>query len=145
MNVQQMQLNAVRAYIAWVKELYPNKEDGADRLLMVLQIYEWQLRRAKDRKPVNPDQMATLKHGIREAELLYSDIIENEAEEMSGWYAGCVPTNQAQRLCNLLCELILEFTQEVIANEALYPALKPMFDRERAQYRKLKEEAMAID
>jgi hypothetical protein len=145
MNIQQIQLNAVRCYIDWVRELYPNEEDGADRLILVLKIYEWQLRRYKNLKPLNSDQMATLKHGIRTAELLIHDIWENEAEMMQGWYLGCTPQNEAQKLANLLWQITLEFTKEIQANEELYPALKPMFDRERAEYRKLLEDAREAD
>jgi hypothetical protein len=141
MNIPQIQLNAVHAYIAWVRDLYPNEEDGADRLILVLQIYEWQLRRYKNLKPVNPDQMATLKHGIRTAELILDDIWVNEPEMMQGWYMGCPSQNEAQRLANLLWQITLEFTKEIQANEELYPALKPMFDRERAEYRRMKDEA----
>jgi hypothetical protein len=141
MNIQEIQLNAVRAYIAWVRELYPNEEDGADRLILVLQIYEWQLLRYKNLKPVNPDQMATLKHGIRTAELILEDIQANQPEMMQNWYLGCTPQNEAQRLANTLWQITMAFTAEVQENESLYPALKPMFDRERAEYRRMKEAA----
>ena len=140
-SIQELQLNIVRAYISWVRELYPNEEDGADRLILVLRIYEWHLRRYAQRKPATPDQIATLKHGIRQAEILLLDIFENEPAMMAGWYLGCIEKNEAQRLANLLSQLSLELTKEVIANEALYPALKPMFDRERAEYRRMKAEA----
>jgi hypothetical protein len=141
MNIRQIQLNAVRAYIDWVHELYPNKEDGADRLILVLQIYEWQLLRSAKPKPVNPDEMATLKHGVRTAELVLNAIQENEPARMQGWYLGCTPQNQAQKVANLLWEIVMSFTAEIQENEALYPALKPMFDGERAAYRRMLEEA----
>jgi hypothetical protein len=141
LSIQEIQLNAVRAYITWVKELYPDEEDGADRLIKVLKIYEWQLLRYKNLKPVNPDQMATLKHGIRTAELVLESIQENEAEMMQDWYLGCTPQNEAQKLANLLWQITMSFTAEVHENESLYPALKPMFDKERAEYRRMKEEA----
>jgi hypothetical protein len=143
-SIQQIQLRAVRAYIAWVDELYPDKLHGADRLILVLRIYEWQLRRSAKPKPVNPDEMATLKHGVRTAENLLHDIQENESEMMKDWYLGCSPQNQAQKLANLLWQIVMSFTQEIQENEALYPALKPMFDKERADYRKMKNEADAL-
>ncbi|WP_433963852.1 hypothetical protein [Tunturiibacter gelidiferens] len=145
MTIQEIQLNAVRAYIAWVRDLYPNEEDGAARLILVLQIYEWQLRRYKNLKPVNPDQMATLKHGIRTAELILDDIWENQQEMMQGWYLGCTPQNEAQRLANLLWQITLEFTKEIQANEQFYPALKPMFDKERVEYRKMLDDVREAD
>lgn|ERR1700733_493011 len=140
-SIQEIQLRAVRAYIAWVKELYPNEEDGADRLIHVLRIYEWQLRRSAKPKPVNPDQMGTLKHGVRTAEILCHDIQENEPEMMKDWYLGCTPQNQAQKLANLLWQIVMAFTAEIQENEQLYPALKPMFDKERADYRAMKDAA----
>jgi hypothetical protein len=140
-SIQQIQLRAVRAYLVWVDELYPDKVDGADRLILVLRIYEWQLRRSAKPMPVNPDQMATLKHGVRTAENLLHDIQENEPAMMKDWYLGCTPQNQAQRLAHLLWEIVLELTKEIQANEALYPELKFAFDRERAKYRRMLEEA----
>jgi hypothetical protein len=140
-SIQEIQLRAVRAYMDWVDKLYPDKIDGADRLILVLRIYEWQLRRSAKPKPVNPDQMGTLKHGVRTAEILLNDIQENEPEMMKDWYLGCTPQNQAQKLANLLWQLVMSFTAEIQENEALYPELKFAFDRERAQYRRMLEEA----
>jgi hypothetical protein len=73
-SIQQIQLRAVRAYIDRVDELYPDKVDGADRLILVLRIYEWQLRRYALNKPATLDQLGTLKHGIRTAEILINAI-----------------------------------------------------------------------
>lgn len=145
MNIQQLQLNAVRAYIDWVGQLYADKPYEADRLILVLRIYEWQLRRAVTPKPVNPDQMATLKHGVRTAENLLNDIQENEPARMQDWCFGCTPQNQAQKLANLLWEIVMSLTAEIQENEQLYPALKPMFDRERAEYRRMKRAALEAD
>ena len=141
MNIQQIQLNAVRAYIAWVRELYPDEVDGADCLILVLRIYEWQLRRYALNRPATLDELSTLKHGIGEAEILINAIHENEPASMQGWYIGCNPTNQAQRLCSLLWQLVMSLTQEIVETERQHPALKPAFDRERAEYRRLKNEA----
>jgi hypothetical protein len=121
--------------------MYADDLTETDRPIVVLKIYEWHLRRYRDRKPLNPDQMATSKHGIRQAELLLHDIWENVPEDMQGWYMGCKERNQAQRLANLLWQIVMELTKEIQANEALYPELKFAFDRERAQYRQMLEEA----
>jgi hypothetical protein len=140
-SIQQMQLNIVRAYIDWVDELYPDKVDGADRLILVLKIYEWQLRRYELKKLATLDQLGTLKHGIRIAEILINAIHENEAEMMKGWRLGCKPKNQAQSLCSLLWQIVMALTAEVVETERLYPELKPMFDRERVRYRQMKDAA----
>jgi hypothetical protein len=140
-SVPEMQVNIVRAYRKHIEEMYADNFAEADRLILVLKIYEWHLRRYRDRKPLNPDQMVTSKYGIRHAELLIHDIWENVPEDMQGWYMGCKERNQAQRLANLLWQIVMELTKEIQANEALYPALKPMFDRERAKYRRMLEDA----
>ena len=137
----QVRLNIVRAYINYITELYPNEEDGADRLLLVLRIYRWHLGRSGIHRPLSFDHLQMAKTGVRQAELILQDIQENEPELMNGWYAGCPASNQGQHLANLLCELILEFTQTIIANENLFPELKQAFDRERAEYRRMKHEA----
>ena len=141
LSIRQINLNVCTAYITWVQELYADNLAEADRLLLVLNIYQWHLRRYADRKPATPDQMGTMKHEIRQSELLLEDIHENEPEMMQGWHVGCKEKNQAQRLANLMWEIIMELTMEVQENEALYPALKPEFDRERASYRKMKNAA----
>jgi hypothetical protein len=87
-SIEQTQIRAVRAYINWVDELYPDKVDGADYLILVLRIYEWQLRRYALNKPATLDQLGTLKHGIRTAEIVINAIHENEAEMMKGWRLG---------------------------------------------------------
>jgi len=144
-SIQEIQLRAVRAYIAWVEQLYPNKEDGADRLILVLRIYEWQLRRYALNKPATLDQLGTLKHGIRTAEILINAIHENEAEMMEDWRLWCKPKNQAQSLCSLLWKIVTALTQEVQETERRYPELKDAFDSERASYRKMKDEAEEAD
>jgi hypothetical protein len=140
-SIQQIQLRAVRAYMDWVDKLYPDKIDGADRLILVLRIYEWQLRRYELNKPATVDQLGTLKHGIRTAEILINAIHENESEMMEGWLLGCKPKNQAQSLCSLLWQIVMALTQDVQETERLYPELKTEFDRERASYRKMKDAA----
>jgi hypothetical protein len=144
-SIQEIQLRAVRAYIDWVDELYPDKVDGADRLILVLRIYEWQLRRYALNKPATLDQLGTLKHGIRTAEILIIAIHENEAEMMEGWRLWCKPKNQAQSLCSLLWQIVMALTAEVQETERLYPAFKDSFDRERASYRRMKDAADEAD
>lgn len=135
LEINQVSLQVVTAYIAHIKSLYPDPDDGAERLLLVLRIYRWHIARYHENTAVTFDELMTLKHGIRETELLLEDIFESEPQRLQGWYHGRKPENQAQRLVNLLSELILELTKEIQANEDLFPELKFAFDRERAQYR----------
>jgi hypothetical protein len=51
LSIRQLNLNICSAYLAWVQELYPNEEDGADRLILVLKIYQWHLRRYAKKAP----------------------------------------------------------------------------------------------
>lgn len=145
MSRTQLRLNILRAYISHVQNLYPNEEDGADRLLLVLRIYEWHLNRMHSKHSVSFDQLTMLKTGVRQAELLLNDILLNESNNMTNWFAGCTAENTAQELANLTSEVIEELTQEIAANEALYPELKFVFDRERAQYRARYEEAVEAE
>ena len=144
LNIRQLNLNICTAYLAWVRELYPNEEDGADRLITVLRIYRWQLRRYVKQAipaPLTLDQIQMYKTGIRISECLLEDINENEPEAMHGWYWGSHEQNQAQRLANILCDLIMEFTKEITEAELQHPALKKQFDDERAEYRAMKDAA----
>ena len=84
--------------------------------------------------------LETIKHCVRQAEIILQDIQENEPVMMIGWYMGCIATNPAQRLCNVLSSLLLELTKEIVHTEEQYPELKFAFDRERASYRRLKNE-----
>ena len=140
----QVELNVCRAYFRYVEQR-KTPDDSTQDLLLVLQIYEWQLLRKSKRIPLKLDQLSTLKHGIRLAERIHLSTIEAEPSLMAGWYAGYIPNNQPQMMANLLCELILEFTKEIVANEALYPELKFAFDRERAQYRTMLYDAQEAD
>jgi hypothetical protein len=70
--------------------------------LMVLRIYEWQLVRLQRNLQATLDQLGTLKHGIRQGELLLLDIQENEPELMAGRHLGSTSSNDAQFLANLL-------------------------------------------
>jgi hypothetical protein len=140
-STQQLQLNIVKAYIAHVQELYADEPHEVSRLILVLQIYEWQLRRYRLKKAATLDQLGTLKHGIRTAELILEDVHDNEPQRMQGWFFGCSPKNEAQRLCSLLWQIVVSLTREIVEVERMHHAMKPQFDEERARYRHMKQEA----
>jgi hypothetical protein len=134
-------IQLVDAYIKQIEDEYRGHEDEAGSLVLVLKIYKMSLRQKHKREVISPDMLATYKHGVRQAELLLNNLTENEPELMVGWYIGIEAQNAAQRLANILWELVLELTQQIMATEAMFPELKPAFDRERRQYRKMLEEA----
>jgi hypothetical protein len=140
----QISLKLLGAFISHIEDRYPDeasRKDGADNLLTVLRIYKWHLMQYAQCKAATWDQLATLKHGAREAELILVDILENESARMAGWYSGGTAKNTAQRIANMLSQIILELTKEITLNEEIYPELKDAFDRERESYRKMKSEA----
>lgn len=73
----QRSLNLVRLLIEQTQELYPNQEDGSDRLILVLRIYEGDLIRIIDGRLATLDELAHLKQGVREAGALLEDLILN--------------------------------------------------------------------
>lgn len=127
---EQIELNVCRGYIQRVQETFPAGAYYADRYLLILQIREWQLKRHLKRVPVTLDELPTLKHGIRSAELFLEQINGGEPRWVAGEIAG------------ILCAVILEFTKEIVHTEELHPELKPAFDRERAQYRAMRADAL---
>ena len=125
----------------------PTDIDGS-RYILLLKIFRWQLLRRERSKPAGLDDLGVLKTGIRNAELLLETVHTNEAAAMEGWHFGCNPKNAQQRFCNFIWMAVLSLTAEVIATERQHPQLKDAFDRERADYRKMKleaEEAMNND
>jgi hypothetical protein len=60
---------------------------------------------------------------------------------MQGLHVGCNAQNAPQNLANVLWKIVLSLTQRYRKMRALYPALKLMFDSQRAAYRRMKEEA----
>ena len=141
----ELSLRLVNSYIEHVRAVYPNLNNGADRLVLILRIYRLSLRRRMKPSAARIEILASLKHAIREAELLLEDIWENESQMMAGWFWGIEPNNPAQQLANLLWEVVMSLTQEAMAIEATFPGMREVFDREREQYRKMKsgsEEAL---
>jgi hypothetical protein len=118
-----------------------NKDISGGRFIQVLKIYRWHLQRVERGIPATLDQLGTLKHGIRTAEIILESLAVEEAEAIEGWYLGCAPQNNIHRFANTLWAIIMALTAEIQENERLYPALKPMFDRERSEYRRMKDEA----
>jgi hypothetical protein len=127
--VSQIQLNVVRAFTKHVQEQYPDPTYESKKLLLVLQIYEWHLVRFSKKKACIFDELSTLKHGVRQAELFIVEIAENPSESGTQLWA------------ELLQAIVMDLTEEIAANEALYPEMKPAFDRERARYRQMKQDA----
>ena len=141
----ELSLRLVNSYIEHVRAVYPNLDNGADRLVLILRIYRLSLRRRMKPSAARLDILASLKHAIRDAELLLEDIWENESQMMAGWLWGIPANNPAQQLANLLWEVVMSLTQEAMAIEATFPGMREVFDREREQYRKMKsgsEEAL---
>ena len=132
-SVPEIQLNVCAAYIAHVKEKFPVQTYESNKLLLILEIYQWHLKRFAQEKACTYDQLMTLKTGIRQSEVLLRHIAVNDRPR------------EAQHLSKLLWAIILELTKEVDANERLYPELKPEFDRERAQYREMLEDALEAE
>ena len=126
---EQIELNVHNLYIEQVREQFPAGSYYSNRYLLILQIREWQLKRRLRKIPLLLDQLGTLKHGIREAERFLHEIANGE------------PKWVAEEIADILCAIILELTKEVVHTEERYPELKPEFDRERAQYRKMLAEA----
>jgi hypothetical protein len=91
--------------------------------------------------PATLDQLGTLKHGIRTAERILESLAVEEAEAIESWYLGCVPQNNIHRFANTLWVIIMALTAEVQENERLYPELKDSFDRDRSEYRAMKDAA----
>ena len=117
----------VRAYIAHVTAQYAVPTIEVDRLLMILKIYEWQQRRFILKRARGLDNLATLKHGVREAERFLEDFADGK--------------NLPSDAIELVLSIILELTKEIIHTEELYPDMRFIFDRERAHYRTMKNEA----
>jgi hypothetical protein len=113
----------------------------AGRFVTVLKIYRWHLHRFDKHQAATPDELGTLKHGVRTAEIILAELKENCPIELEQWYAGCEPSNYAQRFSNHLSAIIAALSEEITANEALYPELKFAFDRERESYRQMKQDA----
>jgi hypothetical protein len=125
----------------------PSDIDGS-RFIMVLKIFKWQLIRRDRHIVVTLDELGTLKHGVRTAELVLENLHETEAESLEDWHFGCSPQNPAQNFANSVWTIILSFTAEISQIEAHHPHLKAEFDRERAAYRAMKdaaEEAESLD
>ena len=137
----KLSLQILKAYIEYIKDLYKENPAEASNLLLVLDIYKCHLMLLPKRKAASGETLQMFKHGVRMAGNLIEEIIENEPLRAQGWYWGCTPTNQVQRLANILCEIIMELTKIIAANEALYPHLKDAFDRERAEWYAMAEAA----
>jgi hypothetical protein len=135
----QIELSVCSAYRAFIKEQDSTAETR--ELLLILSIYRHMLiERNKRQKLGNFRWLLTLKHGIRRAEIFFDQVVTDYPSKMAGWFAGCEAYNDQQELASLLCDLIMELSIEVSAIEAKFSEMNPAFDRERAAYRKMKEE-----
>jgi hypothetical protein len=142
LDIQPYSLELLDKVLGITERAYAsNKDISGGRFIQVLKIYRWHLIRAKKGIPATLDQLGTLKHGIRTAERILESLAIEEAEAIEGWYLGCVPQNNIHRFVNTLWAIIMALTAEVQENERLYPDLKEVFDRERAEYRRMKSEA----
>lgn len=141
LSKNEVSLRLIRLYIAHIESLFTDDPKDAEKVTMVLQVYKLSLIRRSKPHAVDFDWLWLLKHNLRQAEDILVEILENEQECMQGWFMGCQATNQLQHLSNVLSELILEFTKEIVQTEEMFPHLKPEFDRERSEYRRMKAEA----
>lgn len=130
----------ITLYIEHIESLYADNPKDAEKLVTILKVYKHSLKRRTKPQPVDFDWLWLLKHNLRQAENVLVEILENEPELMLGWFMGCKATNPAQHLSNVLTEIILEFTKEIMQTESMFPHLKAEFDKERAEYRLAKAE-----
>lgn len=129
-SIPQIELNVCLAYQARIRETFPVPTYESEKFLLILRIYEWQLKRRQAKKAATWDELATLKHGVRQAEWFIHELQDRTEHD-----------DIAKEIHEVLWEIVVELTQDIMANEALYPELKPAFNREREQYRRMKEEA----
>jgi hypothetical protein len=132
-SIPQIELNVCNAYIAYLKDKFTVPSYESKTFMFILEIYRWQLRRRVRNIPLKLDQLDTLKTGVRNAEdfLLMID--------------GGSPRAVAEEIAEILRSIILELTKEIVVNEELYPHLKTAFDRERAEYRAMREAALEAE
>jgi hypothetical protein len=132
-STAQIELRTCNAYIAYLKDKFPVPSYESKSFMFILEIYRWQLRRKVRGIPLKLDQLDTLKTGARNAEnfLLMID--------------GGSPRTVAEEIAEILRSIILELTKEIVVNEELYPELKSNFDRERAEYRAMREAALEAE
>lgn len=122
---QQIALNVTSAYIALVKEQFPEDDYHAGCYLFIIQIREWQLKRKLRNKIATLDDLQTLKTGHRKAEKLYLDLDLDEGS----------PDAAIREISHILQLIAIEFHAEIVQIEAQHPHLRAEFAREREQYR----------
>jgi hypothetical protein len=132
-STAQIELNTCNAYIAHLNDIFTVPTYESKQLLLILEIYRWQLRRKVRSIPLKLDQLATLKTGVR------------NAENFMVMIDGGSPRAVAEEIAEILRSIILELTKEIVVNEELYPHLKSAFDEERRAYRKMRNDAIEAD
>jgi hypothetical protein len=141
-ETQPYSLTILNSFLGVVEQNYVEEPDiNGGRFIQVLKIYRWHLQRAARGIAATVDQLGTLKHGVRTAERILESLAVEDAEDLEGWYLGCNPANNIQRFANVLWSIIMALTAEIVETERQYPALKELFDNERAEYRRMKEAA----
>ena len=73
---EQVELNVINGYIDHVKRLSPANAYYARRYILILEIQASQLKRYLRKIPLKLDELATLKHGIRNAERFLNEIYD---------------------------------------------------------------------
>jgi hypothetical protein len=132
---QQIQLNVCSEFIRQWQETpgaEPPEQDE-ERFLMVLKIREWQLRRVCKSDVLKMEHLPTLRHGVRTAELVLHSLQDRP------------PSPEAAELTSLLWMIVMQLTVEIVRTEEQFPHLKDAFDRERAEYRRMYDEAVEAD
>ncbi len=102
-------------------------DSDAHRLHTVLTTMERALVRDKDRIAAVYEDILEMKQAIQDAGDLLHHLIEDEAEQIQGWFHGAPPINQAFALANLLSRIILELSDITLLFQEEYPDLAHLF------------------
>ena len=133
----KIKIKLLSALSGRVQETYLGAEDleCSDSLIELIELYVSDIQRRLDRRPETVDYLFNyLKRGIRLAGSLLEQTLESEAEQLLGWYYGCLPQNTVQRFYNLFWDAATDMAASLLEMEAESPELQPYFARERAQY-----------
>jgi hypothetical protein len=136
-STQQLQVNAVRAYSAFVQDQpsTPDTEPKKALLLMVLDSYGNDLQRKIERREGSLEYlMETLKPAIRAAGELMEIILINEPIAMLGWWQGAEPKNQVQMVYGMMAETAFELGMSIMEIESQFPHLKFLFEWEKETF-----------
>lgn len=141
------QINFLAGYIATIEHVYADEigEQPSDRLVMVLKIFRFDLKRRVANKPCSLDWLETLKTGVRESARIVENLFELESGAMGGWSIGQPARNTQQGLAAILLVLVNDLAGVIHETEKLYPEMTAQFDAERIRWHQIKSEAEEAD